>query len=130
MPGEDVAVPRDEEMSPEATGKAGLADLAKKAIFASIGAAFMTEEAIRKYVADASLPRDIAGYVTQNASRAKEELFTFLGREISRAIAEGDLWREAQRFLTTHRVKITLDFEPKEGFSAEVEGETKEAREA
>ncbi len=114
-----------EEIAAEAQGRAGLTDLAKKAIFLSIGAAFMTEEAIRKYVADAKLPRDIGGYLTQNASKAKEELFTYVGREIARGISEGQLWRDVERFLQTHRVKITLDFEPKSAPSVAFETQPK-----
>src|SRR4051812_3482267 len=47
----------------------GLSDMMKKALFAGIGAVFMTEESVRAYVSESKLPRELAQYVIKNTGQ-------------------------------------------------------------
>ncbi len=87
----------------------------KKALFATIGAVFMTEESVRAYVAESKLPREIRNYVIQNTAQAKEQFFAYLSKELSQLVLKSDLPRVLQAFLKDH----TIEVEAKIRFRAE-----------
>ena len=103
----------------------GLSEIMKKALFASIGAVFMTEESIRSYVSEAKLPREIRGYLLQNTQQAKEQFFRYLAGEISQIVIRSDLPRVFERFLTDHTIEIEAKIRFKSNGQAEVSAEAK-----
>ena len=78
----------------------------KKALFATIGAVFMTEESVRGYVSDAKLPREIRNYIINNTAQAKEQFFGYLAKELSQIVLKSDLPKVAQTFLADHTIEV------------------------
>ena len=83
-----------------------LGDMMKKALFAGIGAIFMTEESVRNYVTEAKLPREIRSYLIQNTTQAKEQFFGYLAKELTQIVLKSDLPRVVQTFLKDHTIEV------------------------
>ncbi|HVY62300.1 MAG TPA: hypothetical protein VHF22_11640 [Planctomycetota bacterium] len=114
---------RDED--PVENGKAkggGLSDMMKKAVFAGLGAVFMTEESVRAYVRESKLPREIAASVVNNTAQAKEQFFGYLAKEISGIIRKSDLPKVVQSFLREHTIEIEAKVRFRENGLPEVTG--------
>lgn len=92
-----------------------LLDAAKKIFAVGLGAAFMTEESIRSYLADIKLPKEVLQFILNSANKGKEELVTRVGKEIGGLIEHIDLVKEFSKFAETHKFKITaeIDITPK-----------------
>jgi hypothetical protein len=101
-------------------GKSGLPEITKKILSLGLGAYFLTEDAIRRTVKDAKLPREIGKSLAQNASKGKEELFGFVARELSGFLRQMDLQRELDRFVQTHKIRasVEIEFLPRGGAAA------------
>lgn len=80
-------------------------------ISAGIGAAFMTEESIRSYLAEVRLPKDVMNLLLQSASKSKEELLDRVGNEVVRIISKIDFVDEASRFVEEHKFRISAEVE-------------------
>jgi len=81
--------------SPEELGESPrglIPEAVKKAILAGVGAVFMTEEGARRLARDWKLPKDVIGFVGQQAQSAKDEILRALGDEIRRFL-QSDLVR-------------------------------------
>ena len=89
----------------------GVSDAIKKVISAGIGAAFMTEESIRSYLAEVRLPKDVMNVLLQSASKSKEELLDRVGNEVVRIISKIDFVEEASRFVEEHKFRISAEVE-------------------
>jgi hypothetical protein len=119
MPGE-----RDDEIENGRT-RGGLSEIMKKALFAGIGAVFMTEESVRSYVSDAKLPRDIRNYIIQNTTQAKEQFFGYLSKELSQIVIRSDLPKVIQRFLSDHTIELEAKIRFRSNASPELSGSAK-----
>lgn len=97
--------------------RSGLPDITKKILSLGLGAYFLTEDAIRRAVKEAKIPRDIGKSIAQNASKGKEELFGFVARELSSFLRQMDVQKELDRFARTHKIRATVEIEfvPREG---------------
>ena len=89
----------------------GLGEAFRKVFTAGVGAAFLTEEMIRGYLAEVKLPKEILNNLLQNAARSKEQLMDRAGNEIATLIRKIDIVKEASRFAETHKFKITAEIE-------------------
>jgi hypothetical protein len=83
----------------------------KKVMSAGLGAAFMTEEHIRSYLADLKLPKDVIQVILQGASKSKDDLMNRIGNETIRLISKVDFVKEASRFVEEHKFKISAEVE-------------------
>lgn len=83
----------------------------KKVFAAGIGAAFMTEENIRAYLAELKLPKEFLNLLLQQANRSKEELIQRVGKEVIQLVNKIDIVSEFAKFAETHRFKVTADIE-------------------
>lgn len=118
---------RDDD-SDSAKGRGGgISDIMKKALFAGIGAVFMTEESVRNYVSEAKLPRDIRNYIIQNTSQAKEQFFAYLSKELSQVILRSDLPKVIQRFLADHTIELEAKIRFKPNGAPELTGAARAA---
>lgn len=86
-------------------------DLTKKIITLGLGAYFLTEDTVRRYVKDSKIPRDVGKLITQNATKGKDELYGFIARELSDFLRQMDLQQELDRFLSGHKVRINAEIE-------------------
>jgi hypothetical protein len=91
--------------------KAGLSDTLKKVFSAGVSAAFMTEEGIRKYVADLKLPKELLEALLTGANKSKEELTTRVAKEINGIISKIDWVQELSKFAESHKFKIKAEIE-------------------
>lgn len=85
--------------------------LTGKILALGLGAYFMTEDAVRRYVKDAKIPRDLARSITQNATKGKDELYGFVARELSNFLRQMDVQAELQRFVSSHKIRISAEVE-------------------
>lgn len=98
----------------EARKAGGVADMLRKAMVASLGAVFMTEEGIRTLVKDLKLPKDVMRFVLGQAERSKDELLRIIGEEVRRFLESAALRREMMRLLSemTLEVKAEIRLRP------------------
>jgi hypothetical protein len=77
--------------------RGSLADGVKKAILAGVGALFMTEEGARRLARDWKLPKEVIGFIGQQASGAKDEILRIFAEEIRRFLesetVRGEFWK-------------------------------------
>lgn len=97
------------EQSEESKGLFG--EALKKVFAAGVGAAFMTEENIRSYLAELKLPKEFLNVLLSQANRSKEELIQRVGKEIMQIVNKVDFVSEFSKFAETHRFRITADIE-------------------
>lgn len=83
----------------------------KKLFTAGVGAAFMTEESIRKYLGDVKLPGDFLNTLLQGANKSKEELMNVVTDEVVNVIKKIDFVKEASRFVEEHKFRISAEIE-------------------
>ena len=102
-------------MTSEKEGK--LSDVLKKVVNTGIGAAFMTEEAIKEKLGDLSLPKDIVNGLLQNARSTKDEFIGALKNELKDVLGAVNVSDEIQKVVENFdiEVKATFKFKPKEG---------------
>lgn len=94
-----------------AEGKRGVTDALKRLFTVGMGAAFMTEDAIRSYLGELKLPKEVMSYLLQGARKSKEELTSRVGNEIVSIIRKIDVVQEASRFVETHKFKVSAEIE-------------------
>lgn len=101
-----------EESSVNSEESKGLFGEALKKVFAAgVGAAFMTEENIRSYLAELKLPKEFLNLLLSQANHSKEELIHRVGKEIMQIVNKVDFVSEFSKFAETHRFRITADIE-------------------
>jgi hypothetical protein len=95
-----------------------------------LGAYFLTEDTVRRYVKDAKMPRDIARTITSNASKGKDELYGFVARELTEFLNKMDLSEELERLVRNNKVRISaeIEFLPKDGAARAAERQREDER--
>jgi len=94
-----------------------LPDIVKKAIFTGAGMIFLTEEGIRKLMAEFNLPREAVNYVVKQSEKSKKELFGIIQKELQRFLSSVDLSAQVKEILdgTTFEVKTSITIRSEEG---------------
>lgn len=95
----------------EEKSQGALSDVIKKLFTVGMSAAFMTEESIRGYLAEAKLPKEVLSAILATASKSKEELNRRMANEFAKIISKVDFVKEASRFLEMHKIKVTAEVE-------------------
>src|SRR5476649_2234805 len=88
-----------------------LLEAVKKLFSVGVGAAFLTEESIRSYLADLKLPKDALNFILQSANKGKEELVNRVGKEIGGLLKHTDFVNEVSKFAANHKFKISAEIE-------------------
>lgn len=88
---------------------------AKKALFTSLGAIFMTEESIRNAFGEMKLPKEAMGFVLEQAKKQKDELVSAVAAEVSKFFSKIKVHEEIQKALSHLNVHVDarLSFTPK-----------------
>jgi hypothetical protein len=115
--------PEDDPLvSPPAPGddagvRGTIADGVKKALLAGVGALFLTEEGARRLARDWKLPKDVAAFIGQQATSAKDELLRLFSDEIRRFLESESVRREFWKELSgaTIEIKAEIRLRPAEG---------------
>ncbi len=114
-------LPDDPLLQPDEPGEEGargsLADGVKKALLAGVGALFMTEESARRLARDWKLPKDVIGFVGQQAQGAKDEILRVFAGEIRRFLESEAVRKEFWKGLTENTVEleVRIRFRPDAG---------------
>ena len=107
--------PGDDPLYPPPPASAGaddaglrgtIADGVKKALLAGVGALFLTEEGARRLARDWKLPKDVAAFIGQQATSAKEELLRLFSEEIRRFLESESVRREFWKELSGSTLEI------------------------
>src|SRR5512140_491545 len=97
--------PRDNEPGAE-PGTKGLQDALRKALLAGMGALFLTEEGARRLAREWKLPKELIGFLGQQASGAKEEVLRVFSDEVRRFFESEAVRREILRTLSSMVVEV------------------------
>jgi hypothetical protein len=125
--------PREDEPGTEASVK-GLQDALRKALLMGMGALFLTEEGARKLAREWKLPKELVGYIGQQASGAKDEVLRVFSDEVRRFFESDAVRRELIRTLSAMVVEVKAEIrvrpdekgEPRPVVKAEVKARSAE----
>lgn len=87
-------------------GRGLIPDGVKKAILAGVGALFMTEEGARRLARDWKLPKEVIGFIGQQAQSAKDEVLRVFSEEIRHFLESDVVRRELGRVLESMAVEV------------------------
>ncbi len=92
-----------------------LGDTIKKVVSIGVGAAFMTEEAVKGLLSDLPLPKDIINGLLQNAKTAKADFAKSVREEVRSHLDKMDIRILADHLIANYDMKIdaTFKFTPK-----------------
>jgi hypothetical protein len=107
LPGDPLETAEEEEGADAPRGS--IADVAKKALLAGMGALFMTEEGARRLARDWKLPKELIGFVTSQASGAKDEVLRLFAEEIRRFLESDTVRAEFWKALTENSIEIRAE---------------------
>ncbi|HET7824545.1 MAG TPA: hypothetical protein VFK90_04395 [Anaeromyxobacter sp.] len=94
------------EEEAEEAPRGSIADGVKKALLAGVGALFMTEEGARRLARDWKLPKELIGFVTAQASGAKDEVLRLFAEEFRRFLESEAVRGEFWKALTENAIEI------------------------
>jgi hypothetical protein len=93
--------------------RGSIADGVKKALLAGVGALFLTEEGARKLARDWKLPKDVSGFIGQQAQSAKEEILRLFAEEMRRFMESESVKREFWKALAENTIEIRAEIRVK-----------------
>ncbi len=82
----------------------------KKVVSVGVGAAFMTEESVKKILEDLPLPKEILSGLVQNAKGAKEDFTNGIREEIRNYLSKVDASKIATDILDRYDVEVEAKF--------------------
>lgn len=101
--------------------ESALSDVIKKVVSIGVGAAFMTEDAVRGVLSDLPLPKDIVTGLINNAKSAKDDFSTSVREELRSYLKKVDARRLARDIVERYDIEVnaTFKFKKKEGVEDE-----------
>jgi polyhydroxyalkanoate synthesis regulator phasin len=104
-----MAADKDKKDSP-------IGDIIKKVVSVGVGAAFMTEESVKKILDDLPLPKDIITGLVQNAKGAKEDFTSSIRDELRGYLSKVDPSKIVSDILDRYDLEIEtkIKFKKKE----------------
>jgi len=88
-----------------------LTDAIKDVFTVGVGAAFMTEDAVRNYLSELKVPKEILNLLLQSASKSKDEITNRVSKEIINLVQKVDFAKEISKFAEGHKFKISAEIE-------------------
>lgn len=99
-------------MADEKKSDSPISDVIKKVVSIGIGAAFMTEDAVKNILSDLPLPKDIISGLVQNAKGAKKEFSEGIRSEIREYLSKLDISKVVESTLEKYdfdvQAKVSL----------------------
>jgi hypothetical protein len=115
--------PRTDEQGTE--GAKGLQDSLRKVILTGLGALFLTEEGARKLAREWKLPKELVGYLGQQASGAKDEVLRIFSDEVRRFFESEAVRREVARTLSSMVIEVRAEIRVRPDATGEPRPEVK-----
>lgn len=97
------------------TGEAGggarglIPDTVKKALLAGVGALFMTEEGARRLAREWKLPKELIGFIGQQAQGAKDEVLRVFSEEVRRFLESERVRSEFLKALSGMAIEVKAE---------------------
>jgi len=85
-------------------------DIVKKVVSVGVGAAFMTEESVKKVLEDIPLPKDMITGLVQNAKGAKDDFTNGIREELRQYLSKVDASKIAMDILDRYDVEVEAKF--------------------
>ena len=106
----------DESNKKNKDKESGIADVIKKVVSIGVGAAFMTEDAVKNILGDLPLPKDIVSGLVQNAKGAKKEFSDGVRKEFREYLAKLDVTKLMSNTLENYdfNIQATIKLKKKE----------------
>ena len=103
--------------------ESGIADVIKKVVSIGVGAAFMTEDAVKNILSDLPLPKDIVSGLVQNAKGAKKEFSDGVRKEFREYLSKVDVTKLVSNTLENYdfNIQATVTLKKKDGANKENE---------
>jgi hypothetical protein len=89
-------------------------DTVRKAFLAGVGALFMTEEGARRLAREWKLPKEVLGFVTSQASGAKDEVLRIMTEEMRKFFQSEALRREFVKLLGSMSLEVHAEIRLKD----------------
>lgn len=86
--------------------ESAIGDMIKKVVSVGVGAAFMTEESVKKILDDLPLPKDIISGLVQNAKGAKEDFSKNIREEVKNYLSKVDPSKIASDILDRYDLEV------------------------
>jgi hypothetical protein len=103
----------DQPFEPGDPGEEGprgsIAEGLRKAILAGMGALFLGEESARRLARDWKLPKELIGFLGQQAQGAKDEILRLFADEVRRFLESEAVRKEFWRALTGNAIEIRAE---------------------
>ncbi len=90
-------------------GRGFIPDAVRKAVLAGVGALFMTEEGARRLARDWKLPKEVIGFIGQQAQSAKDEVMRVFAEEVRHFLESEAVRRELGRVLESMAVEVRAE---------------------
>lgn len=87
-----------------------IGDIIKKVVSVGVGAAFMTEESVKKILEDLPLPKDIISGLVQNAKGAKVDFTNGIREELRTYLSKLDASKIVYDVLDKYDVEVEAKF--------------------
>lgn len=87
-----------------------IGDIIKKVVSVGVGAAFMTEESVKKILEDLPLPKEIISGLVQNAKGAKVDFTNGIREELRSYLTKLDAGKIATDILDKYDVEVEAKF--------------------
>ncbi|MBC7428625.1 MAG: hypothetical protein H7336_08445 [Bacteriovorax sp.] len=97
-------------MSERENKGSGLDSIIKKVVSVGVGAAFMTEESVKKILEDLPLPKEILSGLVQNAKGAKEDFTNGIREELRNYLSKVDASKIVSDILDRYDVEVETKF--------------------
>lgn len=97
-------------MSEKDTKISSIEGIIKKVVSVGVGAAFMTEESVKKILEDLPLPKEILTGLVQNAKGAKEDFTNGIREELRNYLSKVDASKIATDILDRYDVEVEAKF--------------------
>lgn len=97
-------------MSEKESKSSALDGIIKKVVSVGVGAAFMTEESVKKILEDLPLPKEILSGLVQNAKGAKEDFTNGIREELRSYLSKVDASKIVMDILDRYDVEVETKF--------------------
>jgi len=97
-------------MSEKENKSSPIEGIIKKVVSVGVGAAFMTEESVKKILEDLPLPKEILNGLIQNAKGAKEDFTNGIREELKNYLSKVDASKIATDILDKYDVEVEAKF--------------------
>ena len=91
----------------EKNDKESLSDILRKVVNTGIGAAFMTEDAIKKTVGELPIPKELMQGLINNAKNTRDDFIASVKTELKERLERIDVSKEIDRIIENYDMEVS-----------------------